>query len=367
MKHTIAAAAAMTISATVAQAQDIEQSTQSVAILFEEGRYAEFSFDYLDRDVSGSLLAPVAGFPAGSPSGDMAAGQFSLGFGYKAPLSDQLDLAIIMEQPIGAKVQYPGTFGITVYPMAAASADLTSNAVTALLRYKSDSNVSVYGGLRHQTMQAIVSVPFVGAPGPGYTLKTNNDGALGYVLGVAWEMPDTATRVALTYHSAITHTLDSVEGGPSPAVSTFETEVPQSVTLDFQTGVARDTLLFGSVRWVDSSEFAIDPVGYPLATPLIGGGSDQMTYTLGIDQTFSETWSGAVILSHKPSDGEVRGDLTPTDGGTSIGLSATHTMDRLRITGSVSYERIGDAVTRIGSNFTDNSGFGFGMKIGYTF
>ncbi|GAB5436920.1 hypothetical protein [Falsiruegeria mediterranea] len=80
----------------------------------------------------------------------------------------------------------------------------------------------------------------------------------GYALGVAWERPDIAARVSLTYSSAMEHTLlesESLNPPPPvpagtlvtvPASSTIET--PQSVNLDFQTGIAPDTLLFGSVR-----------------------------------------------------------------------------------------------------------------------
>jgi hypothetical protein len=41
----------------------------------------------------------------------------------------------------------------------------------------------------------------------------------------------------------------------------------------------------------------------------------------------------------------------------------------MKITGGVRYVEIGDATTNppISGNFTDNSGVGFGIKIGYTF
>ena len=59
-------------------------------------------------------------------------------------------------------------------------------------------------------------------------------------------------RVALTYNSAISYELPTTETSVLGTVnSTTDTETPQSVNFEFQTGVAADTLLFGGVRWVD--------------------------------------------------------------------------------------------------------------------
>jgi long-subunit fatty acid transport protein len=352
---------AFALTAGAAVAGGVERSTQSVAILFEEGTYAEVNLGYFSPDVSGALGVPIGPFPAGSPSGDMAPGYTTLSFGYKQALNDLIDLAIIVDQPIGADVSYPGTFGLAPYPLAGTTATLESYAVTGLLRYKLPNNFSVYGGLRAEQVRGVVSIPFVG----GYTLQTNRDLEYGYVVGAAWEKPEIAARVALTYNSAITHTLSSTEfGAPSGG---FQTEIPQSLNLEFQTGIAADTLLFGSIRWVEWSAFAIDPPAYPLAAPLVFYQSDRITYNLGLGRRFNETWSGAVILAHEPSNGDITGNLGPTDGFSSIALAATYTMDNVEITGGIRYVDIGGATTNIGAQFGDNSGVGVGLRIGYNF
>jgi long-subunit fatty acid transport protein len=371
MKRILATAAALAAAATGAQAGGVERSTQSVAILFEQGRYAEFSLGHFDPDLSGNLLAPIGPFPAGSGSGDMAAGYASVSLGYKAPLSDRLDLAIILDEPIGAKVRYPGQFGVFPYPLAGTTADLTSSAVTALLKYKFENNVSVYGGLRYQTVKGVVSIPFVGFPAlGGYTLETNNDSELGYVVGIAWEKPEIAARVALTYNSAITHTLNATEtlSGAAVPAGSFDTEVPQSVNLEFQSGIAKDTLLFGSIRWVEWSAFVIDPPGYPNALgPLVSYPKDRVTYNLGVGRRFNENWSAAITFGYEPRDGETTGNLGPSDGFASVGLAATYTMDKVKITAGVRYVDIGDTVTSLGANFENNDGIGVGIRVGYTF
>lgn len=358
MKRILTTAAALSAmaGATAAFAGGVERSSQSVAILFEKGRYAELSFGHFDPTISGTL---------GVSSGDMASSYNSWSLGYKMDIGERMNLALILDQPIGANVAYPTGTG---YPFIAGStAKLTSSAVTALLRYKFESNVSVYGGLRYETVHGEVSLPGVGA----YTLDTNHDSELGYVVGIAWEKPEIAARVALTYNSAITHSLESVETGFAPGTTAagFDTEVPQSVNLEFQTGIAKDTLLFGSIRWVEWSAFTIDPPRYAPTTPLVSYASDRITYNLGVGRRFNENWSGAVTVGYEKSDGELTGNLGPTDGFASIGLAATYTMDNMKITGGVRYVDIGDATANLGpgASFTGNSGVGIGIRVGYTF
>lgn len=357
MKRFMLASTALVAATTLAHAGGVERSTQSVAILFEQGRYAELSFGHFDPTVEGAVGGGAVS------SGDMAGSYNSWSLGYKMDIGDRMAFAMVLDQPIGADVNYPAS--AAPYPLAGSTAKLTSSAITALLRYKFENNVSVYGGLRYETVHGEVSLPFVG----GYTLNTNHDSELGYVVGIAWEKPEIAARVALTYNSAITHTLDSVEFGAIPG--TFDTEVPQSVNLEFQTGIAKDTLLFGSIRWTDWTAFIINPPVYDAGSPLplVDYASDRVTYNLGIGRRFNENWAGAVTIGYEKSDGEPTGNLGPTDGMKSIGLAATYTMDNMKITGGVRYVDLGDATTNppIGGVFTGNSGVGVGIKIGYTF
>lgn len=361
MKRILTTATALVAVATTVQAGGVERSVQSVAILFEQGRYAELSYGHFSPDVSGTVGGGAIS------SGDMSPSYSNLSLGYKMDIGERMSFALIIDEPIGADIAYPGTLGLGTYPLAGTTAELTSSAITGLLRYKFENNFSVHGGLRYQTVQGDVSIPLVG----GYKMSTQTDGQLGYVVGVAWEKPEIAARVALTYNSAITHNLASVETGLVPATAGFETEVPQSVNLEFQTGVAEDTLLFGSIRWVDWSEFTIAPPAYAQVTggrPLVAYPKDRVTYNLGIGRRFSENWSGAATIGYEPSDGEVTGNLGPTDGMSSFGLAATYTMENVKITAGVRYVDIGDAVTEVvNGNFQNNDGIGAGIRIGYTF
>jgi long-chain fatty acid transport protein len=362
MKRFILASTAM-ITASGAYAGGVERSTQSVAILFEQGRYAELSFGHFSPDVGGGVG------PGGVlQSGDMSPSYNSWSLGYKMDIGERMAFALVLDQPIGADVAYPTGTG---YPLAGTTADLSSSAITGLLRYRFDNNVSLIGGLRAQSSKGVVNIIAPGLGLANYGLETSRELDFGYVVGVAWEKPEIAARIALTYNSAITHDLDSTETGlaPIPLTGSFETEVPQSLNLEFKTGIAKDTLLFGSIRWVEWSAFQIAPPVYTgaVGSPLVSYASDRVTYSLGVGRRFNETWSGAITASYEKPDGEVTGNLGPTDGFSSIGLAATYTLDNMKITGGIRYVDIGDATTSIGANFEGNSGIGVGVRVGYTF
>lgn len=369
MGRVLCTASALALGATSAYAGALERSTQSVAPLFEPGEYAEFSFGTFSPDVTGTFGGVL-------PSGNMADAYVTYSFAYKRALSSDLDMAVILDQPIGADVDYPAANA--PYPFAGSNAEVRSTAVTGLLRYKFPSNVSVLGGLRLQSVNGNLQIiaPAVAPFFTNYNIVGDTDYGLGYVVGVAWEKPEIAARVALTYNSKIEHDIDTSETGLAPIALTgvMPVEVPQSVNLEFQTGIAADTLLFGSVRWVDWTAFEITPPGLnSLPIPgrpvrLVSYSNDVITYNIGVGRKFNEQWSGAVTLGYEKTHGDPVGNLGPTDGLKSIGLAATYTMDNVKITGGVRYVDIGDATTTtIGSQFSDNDGFGVGIRVGYSF
>ncbi|MFY0597226.1 MAG: hypothetical protein JXQ85_12415 [Cognatishimia sp.] len=372
----LSATAIATLAATSVAAGGVERTTQSVGILFEEGNVAELSFGSVNPTVSGvgagaaaSALQPTPGVP----SGDMTDSYVRFGFSYKHQFNENLSFALIHDQPFGANVTYP----LTGYYASGATAELKSNALTGVLKYTTDNNVSVFGGLRYQTLEAVASgVPTAGG---AYAGVSNNDGSVGYLAGVAYERPDIALRVALTYNSAITHDWsisETVGAGPAVAGTTSVT-TPQSVNLEFQSGIAQDTLVFGSIRWVDWSEMRVAPDVYSAAT---GGGAlvaydeDTITYNLGLGRRFNDTWSGAVSLTHEPQVGGFARNLGPTDGRTGVTLAATYKHENMEITGGVSYIWIGDADTRVShlspvaaGEFRDNTAIAGGVRVRFRF
>ena len=368
---------ALACAATTAFAGGVERSAGSVAILFEEGNWAEFSLGYVDPDISGVQAVPAGpSSPAGAQSGDIAPAYTQLSGGVKWVISEDVEAAIIVDQPIGASVDYATDTGYLYGGGSAAFggsvAEVRSLGITGLLKYNLPNNVSVYGGLKAVKTSGEVSLF------NGYAMSTSTETDFGYLVGAAWEKPEIAARVALTYASEITHDFASTENGSPTA---FSTTIPQSLTLEGQTGVAADTLVFGSVRWVDWSEFDITPPGFAFATggsSLVDYDNDTITYTLGVGRRFSEEWSGAVLASYEAAQGGFSGNLGPTDGSTSLGVAVTRAIDNYEITLGARYVWIGDAETETPSalpyppgttlgDFDDNSGLAVGLKVGYQF
>lgn len=366
MKNVVAGAVALAVSVSAAHAGGIDRSGQSVAVIFEKGNYAELSFGSVSPEVSGTAVAALGGFS----SGDMADNYSQVGAAYKHSFGNGLDAAIIFDQPYGANVVYPTG---TSYYAQGSTAELKSNAITGVLKYTLPSNVSVYGGLRYQTLEAVASVPFAGS----YTANGERDSGVGYLVGAAYEKPEIALRVALTYSSKIKHDLNTIETGAFfNGTANTHVETPQSLNLEFQSGVAKDTLVFGSVRWVDWSEFDISPTGYAAIPPggasLVSYEDDTITYALGVGRKFNDAWSGAVTVGYEKAASGSSSNLGPTNGNKSLGLGTTYTRGNMKITGGVRYVWIGDAYTELGAtnpaaNFTDNHAVAVGFKVGYSF
>ena len=361
MRKTILAAAALGVGATAASAGGLERTTQSMAVLFEEGRYVELGFSLVAPEVSGTL---------GVDSGDMLANYSNLGASYKADLNDTLSYAIIFDQPYGAGTDYPTGTG---HPFAGSTAEVNSNALSGILQYNMDTGMSVYGGLRLQSLQAEAVLPGLG----NYTINSNTDYKLGYLAGVAYERPDIALRVALTYHSEVEHELDLTENSISDVIApngqetnAEDVSMPQALNLEFQSGVAEDTLVFGSVRWVEWSETVINPKLYQNAgqpKPLVFFEDDRITYTLGVGRRLNDTWSILGSIGYEESTGSETGNLGPTDGFTSISVGAIYRQDNMKITGGLRYVDIGDATTFTNGVFTDNSAIAAGVRVGWSF
>ena len=367
MKQILVTLGVLAASAGAALAGGIDRSGQGISPLFEAGGYAELSFGYVRPSLSGNDVAAFGG----SAIGNVASSFMVPSFAFKQDINKQLSYAVIYDQAFGANVLYP----TSSVALGGTSAKTTANDLTALLRYKMNDRFSIYGGVRVQQASGNVGLSGLAYGGVnGYTVSLATDTALGYVVGAAYEIPEYAMRFALTYNSAISHKFDTVEtlGGGVIGNTPTTVKTPQSVNLDLQSGINKTTLVFGSIRWANWSEFQIDPSTF---THLTGGGlvnlSNTVTYTLGVGHKFTDSWSGAASIQYEAPGNRLVSPLAPSTGLFGVTLAAVYTQGNMKITTGINYTTLGKANPQTANtaraNFSGNSAVGIGVKVGWSF
>jgi long-chain fatty acid transport protein len=369
-------AAAAVLSAGTACAGTIGRSEQPVIVLFEKGgengRYAEGTVSWGKPDVTGTDND-------GNSTGQVGSENWVLGGGIKTDINEKWSAALIYDQPFGAELDYRDS--TLIY--GGTSAEVDALALTALARYKFNENFSVHGGLRLARFGADVTLDGTNfTPISGYTFEGDDAWGVGGVVGVAYEQPARALRVILTYSSEITFDLDSSEDFPAPLAgfsgdSTTEVVLPQSLNLDFQTGIAKGTLLFGQVRWVNWDGFEVRPQSLDIVTgrPLAFKDYNVTHFKLGVGRQFNPTWAGAVQINYTPDEDNLGGVLDVVDGNKGLAATGTYTAPNgLKVTGGAQYIWFGDSTIQTGqppnqngAEFTDNSGLALLLKVAYNF
>ncbi len=354
MKTYMTAGAALLMTTGIAAAGGLDRSGQGIGVIFEDGAYAELSFGSVTPRVSGTASVPFGS----APSGEMANSYTQLGLAYKTQLNDQLSLGIIFDNPFGADVTYdtPG------YVFNGTNAQVESEAVTAVLRYEIDPSFSVHGGVRYIQANGVYTVPTMPVALGGkdaYSSTYSSGDGVGFVVGGAFERDDIALRIALTYASEVE--LSTLVG----TAGDLSTTLPESINLDFQTGVAADTLVFGSIRYVAWDGFVLND---SLVGNILAYDDDGITFNIGVGRRLTDQLAASFSIGYEASTGDPSGNLGPTDGYISYQIGAAYTMgDGVEVSGGVRYVDIGDATTTIGSSFTDNSAIGLGLKVAYSF
>ncbi len=350
-KLTLTTAALFTAAATTAQA-GIDRSDQDISILFEEGNYLSFSY----VNVSPTIEGTAAGvFPISQSAVDFS--MFSLG--YKTQLSDNLSLALIWDQPYGASISYIDP------PLAPGMAEVKSSALTGILRYEMGNGFSVHGGVRAQKVSGEI-ISSLGA------LSAESGTEWGGLVGVAYEKPEIALRVALTYFTAVDHALTGVRATPFGVDAvTGSVEMPEAINLDFQTGIAENTLLFGSIRHAKWDGISLDTTG-----PAFGDANwvnfveDITSYELGIGRRLNENWSVSLSLGYEGGSDTGTTFLAPAGASRSIALGAKYTQGNYDIAAGVQYTKFDTKTVTSGGLpvvYDGGSAVAVGVKMGLRF
>ena len=152
--------------------------------------------------------------------------------------------------------------------------------------------------------------------------------------------------------------------------------VPETLILDFQTGIAADTLLFGSVyhaKWGDAQ--IVSDTG-STATKISTKFEDSTKYTLGLGRKINDQLSISATYAQEDGTGALNSSpFTVSNGTKSIALGARYTQGNMTISGGVNMTEVGGV--KITSNGKETGAFiaeygtnrvtAFGLKIAFAF
>ena len=393
-----------TLPLSAVQAAGLDRSGQSISAFLQPGNYAEAGISVLDPEVQGKDNA-------GNKVSDMAEDYYFPTAAIKIQATDKISLGLLYDQPFGADAQYApesnafATVNTNTGVLEGTSVEVKTNSITALIGYQPNENWNVYAGPVYQSVKAKVSLRGTAYRGPqvlgGYDIDLKESEAYGWLAGFAYSIPEIALKAAVTYRSEIKHELDTTEtfgfgtdgalyipgltgtllGKPViPTYHKAEITTPQSVNIDLQSGIAKNTLAFANIRWVHWDQFAVKPAYLSQLTGALTGkqqnlvdySDDQWSANVGLGHKFNVKWSGSAAVGYDSGAGNPVTTLGPTEGYWSVGLGGQYSpAENYFIQAGVKYFWLGDAQAQTGGevkgSFEDNHAIGYGMKIGYRF
>lgn len=385
----------------------LDRSGQSIAAFLQPNNYFEAGITVLDPNVSGKDISQ-------NNTGDMANHYYSPNAALKIQATEHFSIGLIYDQPYGADAQYTGQSNfIENRPLpfqGGTSVTVDTENLNLLFGYQPNQNWNLYAGAVYQTLDATVLLRGESYSAySGYDFKTGRDEAVGWLAGIAYQIPEIALKTSLTYRAKIKHEMNAYEnhgiagftGSPvfdamlnqiNNAQGTTEITTPQSVNLDFQTGIMENTVAFANVRWVNWKDFAIRPYKFGAASvlppivnktgkkdgfDLVAYTDDQYSVTAGVGHKVNDHWAGNVSVGWDSGAGNPVTTLGPTEGYWNVGVGVQYSpAPNYFIAGGVKYFWLGDAKAQSGSQFNtpehvaefkNNDAIAYGLKIGYKF
>ena len=369
--------------------------TVSVGVFFDQPWGADVQYSGNNNFVNGTISAEQLQQVAKNAK-DAQELALTDGAKYKTSPTDKA-LAAAYEQSVKNAKLAGAAYNLAQYvannPNEGTSVSVSSQNFTGLIGVKlgEQKNLLVYGGPVLQKLEGDVHLRGKAySATQGYDATFTETTGYGWMAGIAYSKPEIALKAALTYRSEIDHDTHGAEYLPArqqSATNKITITTPQSVNLDFQTGLNPTTLLNAKIRWVPWSDFAIKPQSYSDATKLVTDDKGQPLYPNGLNLVdySDDAWTAEVGIGKKLSDrwavtGNVGWDsgagnptttLGPVEGYWSLGLGAKYNITpEWSVSAGAKYLMFGDAKTKIPNNdvvgeFTDNHATVYGVRLSY--
>lgn len=382
----------------------LDKSGQSITAFLEQGHYTELAIGQVQGNIVGEiphrdtlLEAGVNNFSTENLMPDYLVTQAAI----KLQLHPHISVALLYDQPFGAEVGYalyqPNTQQKT--RLESTYLDLQTESLSFLLGFQPSVTWNFFTGLNYQTLEGQINLDGKAfSVFDGYQATIKEDHAVGAIAGISYQIPEYALKSTLTYRSKIRYQPMIEESIANQTLafspeSANHIETPQSVNLDFQMGIMPKTLLYGSVRWVDWSNFSVQPTQFDAVTQailallqmkqdlnLIDYQHDQWSGTVGLAWQISDQWAMSADAGWDSGTGNPASTLGPIDSLYKAGLNARYQLNpKTFVVVGMKYLWLNPAhssdvntldVTQQMTSLTQsaqNNAFAYGFKIGHYF
>lgn len=344
--------------ASPALAGGFESNALSTSFLYEEvgenNGFASVSYGSRSYDITGTVYAPT---------GSAVKDQNSSNMSFKYEVTDSLAVGFSNYNQGSIQLDYSGagSAGAAALPVV----DLTIDARVLMAKYSLNDNFNFMAGVKQTVVKDATANIFQSG---GLPLSTITGGSeIGYVYGAAYTNDEIAMRVELTVETSTDFSLATANAGAGNGTTTGST--PDYLNLYVQSGIAKDTLMYGSVRtanWAENQLYV-----HPHGGNATSSFTDSETYSLGLGRKISDEFSASVTLSGEPAGSSFSTTpLTITNGYMGITLGGKYTNGNISVSGGYNYTQVGDVQLTSGlgvGQFKDNTITGFGMRVGFQF
>ena len=342
----------LTTGSTAVVAGGFETTALSTSFMYESGSYGEASLSSRTYDITGTVYAPT-----GSPVKNLSKPAFA----FKSDIFDNVALGLSYYNQGAVQLDYSGAGSALAAGLPVV--DLTIDALTLQAKYDYSKNIGAIAGIKMTTVQDASANIFL----PTFTASTiTGKSEMGYIVGASYSIPEIAFRAELLYETETNFSLDTV----SPAGDGQTTgSIPDYMTLNFQSGVADGTLVFGSMRRADWANHQLRV--HPQATDT-SSFTNTTTINVGVGRKVTDALS-LIGTYGTEAKGDAAGTslLSMTNGYQGITIAGRYTLENATITAGYNYTMFGDkTVTPPGlaaGSFTGNKVTGFGVKVGFSF
>lgn len=378
------------LSAGMVNAGGFELQTLDTSMMYADGNFGSISIADIDASVSGTRNGVTV---------DTVKDQRVTNLGFKMD-AGIVDVGLYTYR--SGAIQLSG--GNDMADNYAPTGDVDINSTALMLSYNLNDNISFLGGITQNNLTSGNVTTIKGS----YDVQSGS--STGYMVGAAYSIPDIAFRAEVVYQPSskistkttydgsqqtaftagayaetLAATLDASQAGIAAGQAAaaaaglsgeYDTELsrPETLTINLQSGIATDTLMFASyhrAKW-SGAPVIIDVDTAPNIDPKINETfDDSEKFTIGVGRKFSDKLSGSLSYSKEEGGGDTATSLFTFSNGTeTLSAGLRYTIDNMDISVGVSRSQLGDVTVDGGAGdivYEGNTVTAMGVKVAFAF